>query len=161
MELLLDDGAAADISVDFDFGKLVEKLKQASFGVRGGLTMPYGENLEHYPMGYNYGLDVNPNLDGELLGIISMSNLSATFMGMNVAHKDVVADDGIDQSSLTSSGLTLNYNIGFGNFYIQPGVGMLSQEGIGIFGQDYSGSDMIMKLDLGMNLGFASLFHSE
>ena len=79
-------------------------------------------------------------------------------MGMNVAHKDVVADDGIDQSSLTSSGLTLNYNIGFGNFYIQPGVGMLSQEGIGIFGQDYSGSDMIMKLDLGMNFGNLSVY---
>ena len=125
-----------DIEVKFDFSKF--KLSP-SLSVYGGLTMPIGDNLA-YEMGYHYGMDINPNLEG------LFKNLSFSFTGMNLANENA------DLSSLTSNGFFANYKLSIKKIYLLGGIGILNQEGMLINSENASGSDTAFKGEFGINL---------
>ena len=152
-----------DVKLKFNFSNLINIFKNPKFSVKGGLTMPFGDNLtttsDNYPwngsgtpgssgysMGYHYGLDIKPNFSGIL------KNISFSFMGMNLPHGDEI------KSSLTSTGFFTNYTLNIKKLYLVGGVGMVSQEGILFWGEDSNGTDMGIVYGGGLNLGKISLY---
>ena len=125
-----------DIEVSLNFSEIF-KFKKPTFSIRGGASMPLGGNINPpYAMGGNYGLDLN------------FEKLSISMIGMMVPH-----DDG-NSASLNSNGIFLGYKLKRGNLFIEPGVGMLSQEAIPLGSVDVvKGSDIGLKIDLGLDVG--------
>ena len=128
------------IGFDFDSEKAISKLKKLfpkhTLAVYGGATIPFGGNLEHYPIGYNYGLDINFN------------QLSISILGFNVAN-----DRDINTTkSLTANGFLINYTLNWNKFYITPGLGMVSSEGESTNGVNNSDVDNIFRTDIGLHL---------
>ena len=149
-----------DVKFEFNFSSFTNIFKNPKFSVKGGLTMPFGDNLtatneigyegtpgtSGYNMGYHYGFDVKPNFSG------ICKNISFSFMGMNLSHDDAT------KSSLTSTGFFTNYTLNIKKIYLVGGVGMINQEGILSNGLDFNGSDMGIVYGGGLNLGKISLY---
>ena len=131
-----ENSAVVDIELLFDFSKFGF---EPSLSVHGGLTFPIGDNLS-YETGYNYGINVNPNLSG------SLSKISFSFSGLNLPNKNS------DLSSLTSNGFFVNYSVNKEKFYLLGGIGMLNQEGTLSNGAVTKGSDMVFKGELGYKI---------
>ena len=152
-----------NIDLKFDFSNFISVFKNPKFSVKGGLTMPLGDNLtttsNNYPwdgngtpgssgygMGYHYGFDIKPNFSGIL------KNISFSFVGLNLAHDDKI------KSSLTSTGFFTNYTLNMKKLYLVGGVGTINQEGILFWGEDSKGTDMGIVCGGGLNLGKISLY---
>jgi hypothetical protein len=108
--------------------------------VYGGIISPIGGNLEHYPIGYKYGLDINFN------------QLSVSLLGFNVANKET---DWSSPQSLTANGFLINYTLNWKSIYIKPGFGVIDTEGQFMNQDPGKDFDNIFRTDIGLYLNKA------
>ena len=131
------------IKVSFNFGNVISKIKtldvKPTLSVHGGVITPFGGNLEHYPIGHKYGLDINFN------------KLSVSLLGFNVANKD----NSNTSQSLTAIGFLINYTLNWKNIYIKPGFGVINTEGEFMSGIGNADTDNIFRTDVGLYLNKA------
>ena len=143
-----ENKASTEVEVEIDITKMIEKLQSLKFAVNGGLSMPFGDNL-NYKMGYHYGVDIKPKFTGW------KKNLSFSFMSMNLGNENA------DLSSLTSTGLFVNYTCNWKKLNdkkitLVAGLGTMKQEGMitgtsdGMDGEQ-SGRDFATRVELGYN----------
>ena len=146
----LDDNIEVDIDIEIS---LFENMK---FSVYGGMSMPFGDNIDNYEIAPMVGLDVNFNKLN-----ISINTSSFEYEQEITGQDDVVY---YRKNSLSSMNIFLGYTINYKNLYITPSIGMLSRTnevtGAGLTNVELTGSDLAFQTEVGYNFGKFSMYGS-
>ncbi len=141
-----------DITIDIEFSF----LKNINFSVYGGLSIPFGSNIDSYEMAPTAGAEV------------SFGNLNLSLDIMSFEYEDQIEEQNgtffYRKNSLSSNNIFLGYTLYYKNLYLTPKVGMLNRtfeaSGAGLDSQKQTGTDLGFGGELGYDFGKISLYGS-
>jgi len=141
-----------EVAIDIE----ISLFKNIDFSIYGGMSMPFGGNLDMYEMGPLAGLDIK-------LGNFNLSINGTTyeFEAEINGENDVIY---YRKNSLSSNNVFLGYTLNYKKLYVTPSIGMLSRTykstGAGLDNVEMTGSDLGFQTEAGYNFGKFSIYGS-
>jgi hypothetical protein len=145
------DSIMPDITIDIEFSF----LKNINFSVYGGMSIPFGENIDSY--------EIAPTGGAEL----KIGNLNLSLNIMAFEYEKQMQEEGTifyRKNSLSSNNIFLGYTLYYKKLYVTPKIGMFNRtfeaSGAGLVSEKQTGTDLGFGGELGYDFGKISLYGS-
>tara|TARA_X000001036_G_scaffold168688_1_gene159675 strand:+ start:3480 stop:4286 length:807 start_codon:yes stop_codon:yes gene_type:complete len=150
--LIENTDSSSDISIDIDIQLSI--LKNIKYSVFGGISVPFGDNIDSYEMGPLAGLEVR------------FKNLNFSLSSSSLEYESEINGDGDNifyrKNSLTSFDLYFGYILKYKNLYVTPKIALLNRtyeaSGAGLNSINNSGMDVGIGGEIGYDFGKFSLY---